>query len=241
VDNFWYFMICDWKTSWSLLYKPIVEDERKKIDKILKVSKNKEEVLSTYLFKSCRATFLEKGIKERRVLNFFEIKETISIPWFYKSFYCLDDAIGNLTKSCDVSKFKEMVTKALGQNLNNLTKNVIDQKNSKLCVPLSVSILLRHAIENDLDFDDKNGNYTTEKILANLTLIVYPRSMAGFSLNPNKDETGFQVNRIDLLLNRLCQKTYLMESGWEIIRRIGPAGPDQPTKSTCVYKGAEEG
>jgi hypothetical protein len=129
---------------------------------------------------------------------------------------------------------KEMLTKELA-HLNNLTKNVIDQKNSNLCVPLSVSTLLRHAIKEDLHFEDKNGYYTTEKIFANLTLIVYPRSLAGFNLNPKEDETKFQTNIIDLLLDRLCTKTYLMESGWEIIRRSS-AEVNQPKKSTCKFE-----
>ena len=170
------------------------------------------------------------------MLNFFGIKEVISIPkqMFSDSFYCLDD--GYLKKSCHVSNFKELATKKLRQDLNNLTENVFDQKNSQLCVPCSVSKLLRFAIEEDLDYKDENQYYTFEKILLNLTLIVYPRSLAGFNLNPNEVEKEFQMNRIDLLLYRLCQKTYLMESGWEIIRRIGPAGIYQPKKSTCEVR-----
>jgi hypothetical protein len=46
VDNFWYFLICDWKTSWSLLYKPIEEHERKEIDRIINVSKYLKELNS---------------------------------------------------------------------------------------------------------------------------------------------------------------------------------------------------
>ena len=36
-DNFEYFLCCDWKTAWTLLYKPIDEKERKEIDAIVKV------------------------------------------------------------------------------------------------------------------------------------------------------------------------------------------------------------
>jgi len=36
-NNYFYFLFCDWKTSWSLLYRPIDEKERKKIEEIIQV------------------------------------------------------------------------------------------------------------------------------------------------------------------------------------------------------------
>jgi len=119
-----------------------------------------------------------------------------------------------------------------------VTKNVLDQKSSNLCVPISVATLLRFAIKNDLGFDDKNDFYSAEKILSILILIVYPRSMAGLNLNPNQEETEFQLNEIELLLERLCQKTYLMETGWQIIRKIDKDKEDQPKKSNCKFEKA---
>ena len=116
----------------------------------------------------------------------------------------------------------------------NLTKNIVDQKSSNLCVPISVTILLRQAIKNDLAFEDKLGFYTFEKILATLTMIVFPRSLAGLNLNPSKEEQNKQTNEIDILLERLCQKTYLMESGWEIIRKMG-GEKYSPVESTCHF------
>ena len=38
VDNLWYFLFCDWKTGWYLLYAPIDYNERKKIDEIVEVN-----------------------------------------------------------------------------------------------------------------------------------------------------------------------------------------------------------
>ena len=38
VNNFWFFLFCDWKLFWTLLYAPIDEKERKKIDEIVKVN-----------------------------------------------------------------------------------------------------------------------------------------------------------------------------------------------------------
>ena len=102
------------------------------------------------------------------------------------------------------------------QNLQNLTKNVYDQKSSNLCVAISVTTLLRFAIKKDLGFGDKWDHYSAENILSTLTLIVYPRSMAGLNLNPKKEEIEFQTNEIELLLERICEKTYLMPTGWEI-------------------------
>ena len=141
-----------------------------------------------------------------------------------------------MTKSVQVSSLKQNATKCVNQDFDNLTKNVLDQKSSNLCVPISVAILLRFAIKNDLGFVDKRDQYTTESILSTLILIVYPRSMAGLNLNPNKEETEFQLNQIELLLERLCKKTYLMETGWEIIRQLYHVEKDQPKKSTCRFE-----
>ena len=38
VLNLFYFLFCDWKSSWTLLYKPIGENERRKIDEIVEVN-----------------------------------------------------------------------------------------------------------------------------------------------------------------------------------------------------------
>ena len=88
------------------------------------------------------------------------------------------------------------MTRCVNQDLQNLTQNVLDQKKSNLCVPISVTTLLRHAIKNDLGFEDEYGFYSAEAILSNLTLIVYPRSLAGININPKKEETGNQLNEI---------------------------------------------
>ena len=42
VNNLFYFLFCDWKSSWTLLYKPIDENERKLIDEIVKVNEFKK-------------------------------------------------------------------------------------------------------------------------------------------------------------------------------------------------------
>ena len=113
---------------------------------------------------------------------------------------------------------------------------MLDQKSSNLCVPISVATLLRFAIKKDLSFKDKYDIYSAEAILSTLTLIVYPRSMAGLNLNPNQEETEFQLNQIEFLLERLCKKTYLMETGWEIIRKLDFEEKRQPKKSTCRFE-----
>ena len=40
--NYLYFLFCDWKTSWNLLFRPIDEKEEKEIDEIVKVRKERE-------------------------------------------------------------------------------------------------------------------------------------------------------------------------------------------------------
>ena len=111
--------------------------------------------------------------------------------------------------------------------------SVLDQKSSNLCVPISVTKLLRFAIEKDLGFDVTKNNFTMEQILTTLTMVVYPRSLAGMNLNPDKKEQEFQENDVETLLKRICEKTYLMESGWEIVRNLGS---QKPTKSICKFE-----
>jgi hypothetical protein len=72
--------------------------------------------------------------------------------------------------------------------------------------------------------------------LASLTLIVFPRSMAGLNLNPKKEEEKNQLTEIELLLKRVCEKTYLMETGWHIIRQINGLDKYHPKKSTCKFE-----
>ncbi|CBY13196.1 unnamed protein product, partial [Oikopleura dioica] len=160
------------------------------------------------------------------------ITQIISLPNVTNSF-CLDDP--NLTKSCQMSNFKQQMTKCVNLDIKNLTQNILDQKSSNLCVPISVTTLLRFSIKNDLSFVDKDDEYTFEKILTNLTMIVYPRSLAGLNLNPKKEENNFQTNDVETLLERICKKTYLKKSGWEIIRTQNLFG-SQPAESTCEYK-----
>ena len=102
-----------------------------------------------------------------------------------------------------------------------------------ICVPISVTALIRFAIKNDLGFFDPHKEYLFEQILTTLTMVVYPRSFAGLSLNPKKEESDFQTNDVEKLLKRISQKTFLKESGWEIIRTHGLR---KPTESTCDFK-----
>ena len=134
------------------------------------------------------------------------------------SYFSLDDE--NLTKSCGMAELKQQMTRVLHFDFQNLTQNVLDQKDSNLCVPISVSVLLRWAIKNDLNVSDSKmkEDFTVEKILTKLTMIIYPRSFAGMNLNPKNEEIKFQHNEIELLLKRLKNQTYLHKSGWDIIR-----------------------
>ena len=161
-------------------------------------------------------------------------KLTSIISLSSSSVFCLDDS--NLTKSLNVSSLKQNTTKCINQDLKNVTENIFDQKSSDLCVPISVTTLLRFAMKEDLGFEDILENYSAEAILVYLNLIIYPRSMAGLNLNPNEEEKEFQANEIELLLDRLCKKTYLMETGWEIIRQLFLTEKYQPQKSTCKFE-----
>ncbi|CBY35032.1 unnamed protein product [Oikopleura dioica] len=197
------YLFCDWNTSWSLIYRPINENQRTEIDKIVK---------------NCGV----RNLKDENYAKDYDhmidnITKIISLPNASDSI-CLDS---NLTKSYQMSNFKQKMTKCVNAEFRNLTKNTLDQKSSNLCVPISVTTLLRYAMKNDVNFDDKNKNYTFEKILMTLTMIVYPRSLAGLNLNPKKEEKDYQKNDIETMLERICKKTYLKDSGWEIVRKQG--------------------
>ena len=161
------------------------------------------------------------------------ITKIISLPSTPGSF-CLDDP--NLTKSVNLSILKHQMTKSVNLTMRNLTKNILDQKDSNLCVPISITTLLRYAMRNDLNFFRFVDVYTFENILTNLTMRVYPRSLAGLNLNPAKRECHSQMNDVETLLQRICKKTYLMESGWEIIRTQGYRPYDHPAKSICSFE-----
>lgn len=135
--------------------------------------------------------------------------------------HCLDDP--NLTKSCVMANLKQRISRFINTDFLNVTKNVVDQTDSELCVPLSVSVLLRWALKNDLKMnDDRMDKYfSLESIFTTLTMVIYPRSLAGFNLNPKKEEQDFQENDVDFLLKRLKYETFLNQSGWEIIKSLG--------------------
>ncbi|CBY36761.1 unnamed protein product [Oikopleura dioica] len=208
--NYFCFLFCDWRTSWSLLYRPIDENERKKIDKIIQ---------------DCNIQHIND-----RCHVILDITKIVSLKNASGSFV-FDDP--NLTKSCQMSSLKQKMTKLENFDFQNLTLNVFDQKWSNLCVPISVTTLLRFSIKNDLSFEDEFNYFTFDKILTNLTMIVYPRSLAGLNLNPKKEENDFQMNDVETLLERICKKTYLRESGWEIVRTQCWL---KPAESTCEYK-----
>ncbi|CBY40045.1 unnamed protein product [Oikopleura dioica] len=210
--NYFYFLFCDWKTSWSLPYRPIDKNEIKIIDKIIQ---------------NCNIRDFKN---ESHVIE--NIAQIISLPNI-SNLFCLDDP--NLTKSCQMSNLKQQMTKCVNFDIKNLTKNILDQNSSNLCVPISVTTLLRFSMKNDLAFEDKY--YTFERILTTLTMMVYPRSLAGLNLNPKKEESYFQLNDVETLLERICKKTYLKESGWEIIRTQN-LFCSQPAESICEYKKA---
>lgn len=138
-------------------------------------------------------------------------------------------------KCFQMMDLKRDATKCVNQDLQNVTKTFFEQNSSELCAPISVTSLLRHAIKKDLGYADKFPTHSFEQIFSALTMVVYPQSLAGLNLNPNKKEKE-QTNEIELLLRRVCKATFLIESGWEIIRLLGGATDPKPALSTCEYE-----
>jgi len=115
-------------------------------------------------FSFCISKFLSELAKSRirrheAIAMIKNITQIISIPNISKSF-CLDDP--NLTKSCQMSNLKQQMTKCVNLDIKNLTQNILDQKWSNLCVPISVTTLLRFSIKNDLSFVDQYDSFTFE-------------------------------------------------------------------------------
>ena len=140
----------------------------------------------------------------------------------FRSDVCLDDP--NLTKSVQLCSLKQRLTKTINVDFSNLTKNVVNQKDSNLCVPISVTSLIRHALREDDKVGDweMERNFTFEKIFAALTMEIFPRSLAGLNLNPKEKEKDFQTfNEVELLLKRIKLPTYLNKSGWKYISGLG--------------------
>ena len=153
--------------------------------------------------------------KEPKIEDIEKLTGTIELKNASTNF----DLDRNLTKSCGMAQLKQKMTRAVNFDFKNLTKNVLDQKDSNLCVPISVSILLRSAIKKDLDPSEYvlKEHFTVEKILTQLTMVIYPRSLAGMSYNPRHTDKQFQHAKIEALLKRMKYPTYLYKSGWGII------------------------
>jgi hypothetical protein len=94
--------------------------------------------------------------------------------------------------------------KIVNFDFQNLTIKILDQKGSNLCVPISLSVLLQWAIKNYLNVKDEDMEdyLTVEKILTQLTMIIYPRRLAGMNLNPKKEQKKFQL-RVALKNNEI--------------------------------------
>ena len=160
----------------------------------------------------------------------------IKIPSTDETFSLNDE---NLTQSCQLSHLKNNMTKCVFNGMKNLTRRIADQKSSQLCVPISITNLIRHAMKHDLGFMKVDQSHSFENILSSLVLVIYPRSMAGINMNPKIKETERQTTQIETLLQRVCYKTFLMPSGWKIIRKLGDKNDSKPHKSICQYERGE--
>ena len=200
------------------MYKPIEKDERESINKILKVLSAFKYCLIRY-FQDCNAEWLidRKNPAGPQPSDMRNTKCIVSINNALSSL-CLDDE--NITKSMNMSSLKKLMAKSVAENMTNLTRNVLDQKETDLCVPISVATLIKHAVKTDLGFEDIKNEFTIWKILVVLTMVIYPRSLSGLNLNPVEKEKGFQVTDIELLLGRLSKETVMHSSGWDILRSL---------------------
>ena len=173
---------------------------------------------------------MQAASRKKDLIN--EIKKVISLP---DKLTFKDEDGQNLMNSCQIQSIKLQIKKINDVDMRYLTRKVLDQSWSELCVPISITELIRHAMKHDLSFVDTKNEYSTEEILTTLTMEVFPRSMAGLNRNPKRNETSFQKCDVETLLERLTKKTFLNESGWDIVR---DQGFYKPRRSICeFYKG----
>lgn len=108
-------------------------------------------------------------------------------------------------------------------DFKNLSKYVLDQKQTNLCVAIAVTTLLRYCVcKHEEKTDDQlNKEIAFEKMLTRICMEIYPRSMTGLNLNPKPEEMEYQTNDVLTLLERLKYETYLSKSGWDILKQLG--------------------
>jgi len=205
-----FFLFCDWETAWTLLFKPISEEDKANI---------------TLMLENINAPWLTTG-RQYYTWNATDADfEAVSAIASYKNainWFVLDE---NLTKSLQMSQLNRKLRRGLTIGFQNITRNTLDQGESDLCVPVNFTTLLRHAIKEKCSKKEEykilGRAFTSERILYFLTMRIYPRSLAGLNLNPDGREIKYQRFRnFETLLDRMVRPTYAFEAGWDWMRRI---------------------
>ena len=207
------FLFCDWKTAWNLLFRPTTELEDAHIFTLL------DRCNLSWLVHLSPDSNNIPDVALRSVSSIF------SLPRNDASFV-LDS---NITKSIQMSEMKFEFTKFFHEGFQNVTRHVIDQKDSALCVPICVANLLCSAIlecvktkrlprylhEDCFDVEKVKEAFSFKRIFHFITFLIYPRSLAGMNLNPNHDEIQKQYSqRIEGILDSLKNGPYAQMPMW---------------------------
>ena len=133
----------------------------------------------------------------------------------------------NTCESLGVNVIRQILSRKTDEQFQFLSKNVVNQKDSQLCVFLSVASLFRHAIkcfleqEGEAPLDEDDGFFTFESVFLVMTMILLPRNLAGLELRRNQTAQKFHAQEANIVqvLKRLTHATFFEREGWKIIAR----------------------
>jgi len=100
-----------------------------------------------------------------------------------------------------VNVIRQVLSQKSDEQFKYLSKNVVNQKDSQLCVFLSLASLFRHAIkcfleeQGETPLDESDGFFTFESVFLVMTMILLPRNLAGLELRNNQTAQKFYAQQ----------------------------------------------
>ena len=221
------FCCCDWETSWILLFYALEADDG------LQNSQN------------CRYTkrFVDKSVKESGLTELFTILHDLfsgstKINCQMEEKICRLITNGVKPVKFDLHKiniFPEgtlcsiqnqmarfSVTVTQEAMFSNVTQSVMLQRNTNLCVPISVCDLFYTVLQlftDELRIKLLKYKLSREHLISCLTMRLTPRSLHEWSQYGaiGEVDTSNQLTVAERVLNRIVNRTYFECEGWRIL------------------------
>jgi len=221
------FCCCDWTTSWILLFYALEANHgvqnvpncpytKQFIDESIKESGLTE--LFAILTDLFRGALTIDGVLAEKICNFiasgvkpvkFDLQK---INIFPEGTLC---SIQN-----QMARFSVTVTQE--SMFSNVTKSVMIQRNTNLCVPISVCDLFYSVLQSftdELRIKLLKYKLSREHLIACLTMRLTPRSLHEWSQYGaiGEVDTSNQLTVAERVLNRIVNPTYFECEGWRIL------------------------